>query len=210
MGLLAFLNLEATDVGALVVTSLLGYFAGTLAPPGMLAIFTTLLVAYHLFLAWLVFGSRYKIAAPTSVIAMLVTHGCCLVLVTVPVLLARNVIPFFDFFRYAMVGLALFERGWLFSGSEIRQAAKLEPVKPQLTPRQLMPKVKLVPKPAAAPQANELPLTMAKTGQSLDEWERHMARQRPGTREYEKWMRARRSKHAAEKRVSVTQQSSSV
>lgn len=204
MGLLAFLNLEATDVGAFAASCLIGYFAGTLAPSGTLAIFITLLVAYHLFLAWLVFGSRYTIAAPTSMIAMLVTHGCCVVLLVAPVMVARNVVPFFDFFRYAIVGLALFERGWLFSGSEIRQNPTPELVKPQLTPRQLMPKVKLAAKPTTRRPAEDLPLTMAKTGLAMEAWEQHIAQQRPGTPEYEKWMRARSRKQAAEKRLSVT------
>lgn len=196
MGLLAFLNLEATDAGAFVVSCLLGYFAGTLPPPGTLAIFTTLLVAYHLFLAWLVFGSRYHIAAPSSIIAMLVTHGCCVVLVTAPVMMARNVVPFFDLFRYAMVGFALFERSWLFSGSDIRQAAKQALVMPeprrQLTPKQLMPKAKVATTPAATTTVANPMFSMVRTGRALDAWEQHMARQRPGTREYDRWMRERR------------------
>jgi hypothetical protein len=203
MDLFAFFNLEVTDVGAFVVSCLLGYFAGSLAPHGLLSILTSLLVSYHLFLSWLVFGSRYQTAVPTSWVATLVTHACCMVLVIVPVWMARGIIPFYDSFRFAMVGLALFERTWLFSGSEIRQSPRHEVVElvaavRQHTPKQLNPKLR-IPRPGhlrASSDLNvkavELPLPSAKIGSAYDAWQDHLGRQRPGTPEYEQWMRARR------------------
>ena len=199
MGLLAFLNFGRSDAVAFAISCLIGYFAGCAVPPGVLEIFTSLLVAYHLFLAWLVFSGKYKTAMPTSLVAAVVTHVCCLIMLIIPVALARGVVPFFDIFRYAMVGLAFFERSWLFSGSEIRRQAKLVTETPvlKLTPRQLSPKLKRA-KPVSPP-AFEPKLTMAATGQRLVAWENHLARQRPGTPEYEMWMRSRR-KQPNEKR----------
>jgi len=193
MGLLAFLNLGGSDAVAFAISCLIGFFAGCAVPSGGLEIFTSLLVSYHLFLAWLVFSGKYKTAMPTSLLAAGVTHVCCMVLLIVPVALARGVVPFFDAFRYAMVGLALFERSWLFSGSEIRKQAKsvVEIPAPRLTPKQLSPKLKVA-KPVVSAPILEPTLNMAATGQRLVAWEDHLARQRPGTPEYEAWMRSRR------------------
>lgn len=193
MGLLAFLNFGGSAAVAFAISCLIGYFAGCAVPSGPLAILTSLLVSYHLFLAWLVFSGKYKTARPTSLVAAVVTHVCCLVLLIVPVGMARGTVPFFDIFRYAMVGLAFFERSWLFSGSEIRRQAKPVTEIPvvKLTPKQLSPKLKRA-KPVVSPPVFEPTLSMAATGQRLIAWENHLARQRPGTPEYEMWMRSRR------------------
>jgi len=133
---------------------------------------------------------------PSSVLALAVVEFEAM-MVSLPRLpwakLARGVVPFFDAFRYAMVGLALFERSWLFSGSEIRKQAKsvVEIPAPRLTPKQLSPKLKVA-KPVVSAPILEPTLNMAATGQRLVAWEDHLARQRPGTPEYEAWMRSRR------------------
>jgi hypothetical protein len=219
MGLFAFLNLEGSDVVAFAVACLIGYFAGMAVPIETLSIFTTLLVSYHLLLTWLVFCGKRRYLAPSSLVATLVTHVCCLFLLVIPVSLAKGIVPFFDFFRYAMVGLAFFERSWLFSGSEIRHQSKAsvtpittrEPVKVgpvsarHLTPKQLMPKAKVARPVPAVTAIAEPQFTIVRTGRALDLWEQHMARQRPGTPEYEQWMRARRRKPATDKPEPATQ-----
>ena len=52
MGLATLFNLEGKDIAAFVVAGLLGYLSASLVPDGTWAALTSILVSYHLFLAW--------------------------------------------------------------------------------------------------------------------------------------------------------------
>src|ERR1700738_5161081 len=152
MGFAAFLNLEGPDIAAFFASSLLGYLAGTLVPDGAPAVYTSILVSYHLFLAWLVIATEHKTGVSLPIASTIVTHLACLAIV-IPLGMGRHYIPFFGIFRYAIASLAIFERGWLFSG------------KSQETKRE------------------EVPLTAAiitSTADDYQEWQRYLAQQKPG------------------------------
>jgi hypothetical protein len=178
MGLAAFLNLEGPDIAAFVAATLLGYLAGAIVP-GSWSIYVSTLVAYHIFLAWLVFSTEQKTGASLPIASTIVTHLACLAVV-IPLGMGRRYIPFFGIFRYAIAALAIFERGWLFGG-QIGEEPKLEEA----------------PIPAVVVSA---------TADDFQEWQRHLAQQKPGSRkpgtslkaEYEQWLLARAQKPPAQ------------
>ncbi|HWB33335.1 MAG TPA: hypothetical protein VG714_09195 [Acidobacteriaceae bacterium] len=94
MSLTALFSLEGPDILAFVVCAALGFFAGSLAPQAS-GLYITALVAYHLFLAWLIFfsgtsfsygGDAQKRAAISLPIGhTLLTHAACLAVILGPV-----------------------------------------------------------------------------------------------------------------------------
>ncbi len=178
MGLAVWLNLEGRDVVAFVFAGLLGFAAGRLMPPGAWALYTSILVSYHLFLGWLVMTSDRK-GVSLPVVSTFVTHLAFLALI-LPIGIARHYIPFFGILRYCIAGLAVFERGWLFSGEEGRPRTEVEV-------------------PSAAP-------AIAATGEDYQAWLSYLERRGPnaakvGTSvkaEYEQWMLARLQKRTGE------------
>jgi hypothetical protein len=173
MGFAALLNLDGPDIAAFFASSLLGYLAGTIVPAGSWSIYVSILVAYHLFLGWLVFSTEQKTGVTLPIASTIVTHLACLVVV-VPLSRVSGHIPFFGIFRYAIASLAIFERGWLFGG----KIGEPEP-KREETPIS--------------------PVVITATGDDFQEWQRYLAQQKPGTRkpgtslksEYEQWLLAR-------------------
>jgi hypothetical protein len=171
MGLMSFLNLEGRDIVGFVLANLLGLLAGTLVPDGAWAIYTSILVSYHIFLAWLIVLDDHKKGVSLPIASTVVTHVACLALV-LPLGMGRHYIPFFGIFRYAIAALAIFERGWLFSGEATQ------------------------PTPQAAPSTMPIPVD---TAEDYQDWLRHLAQQKPGARklgsslkaEYEQWLLAR-------------------
>jgi len=182
MGLAAWLNLEGIDIAALFAADLLGYLAGALMPPGPWALYTSILLSYHLFLAWLVFSGERKATISLPVISTILTHLACLAIV-LPLGIARHYIPFFSILRYGITGLAVFERGWLFSANEVQF-----PIQPR-----------------DIPTAADSPVLQAASGDDFAEWQRYLAQQKPGTRkpgtslraEYEQWLLARQQARQA-------------
>lgn len=199
MSIATFVNFDALDLVAFVVCCGLGYFAGTFAPAGSaVALYGSILVAYHLFLFWLVFFSdgRKNAGVSLPVVHTLVTHIACLVVILGPVVVARQAIRHFEpaggqtvssiAATYATVRLfqalcssaaafAVFERGWLFSSETAA------PSRPQLAPE---------PGPATALRSD---------ASEAEEWHRYLEQQKPGAfngtsikAEYEKWLAARR------------------
>ena len=172
MGTAGWLNFEGRDLAALMIASVLGFIAGAMVQPGAWSVYTSILVSYHLFLAWLLITADRKAGASLPPIATIVTHLAFLTII-VPLGMARNVIPFFGLFRYTIVGLAVFERGWLFSG-RIEKANLVEDV------------------PISAVVATA-------SGEDYAEWCRYLAQRKPFARkpgtnlkaEYEQWLLAR-------------------
>jgi len=116
------------DAAAFVVACILGYLIGTLLPAGPWAIYTSVLVGYHLFLAWLVITADHEVGFSLPVVSTIVTHLACLGCV-IAILLARRYIPFFRYFGMGIAGLAIFERGWLFvKTKKIESPAPIVPV----------------------------------------------------------------------------------
>lgn len=171
MGLAAWLDLDGKDVAAFVVAGLLGFLAGRLVPAGWWAVYTSILVSYHLFLAWLVLTAEQDAGFSLPIVSTIATH-LAFMAVVVALGLGRHVTPMFSLFRYAIAGLAIFERGWLF------QANTVKPKEPEVV--------------RATP-------AIVTTAADEEAWLRYVAQQKPGSRrtgnslkaEYEQWMLAR-------------------
>jgi len=183
MSLSGFLNMEGEDVAAFVVAGGLGYFAGTFVSDETSAIYVSILASYHLFLAWLVFGSSNKAGVSLPIVSTLLTHTACMVVVLAPVMIAPHEAPLFGIFRYSVAALAMFERGWLFTstGTESKKAVKTQPATEQ------MPEVRGTIEDEAA-------------------WLEYLSTRRPGSskagtsvkEEHEQWLRARLKKRKME------------
>jgi hypothetical protein len=171
MGFMAFMNLDGPDIAAFVVTGIIGYFAGLVVPAGAWSNNVSILVSYHLFLAWLIVSTEKKTGASLPITPTIVTHLACLAII-LPLGIGGGRLPFFSIFRYGIASLAIFERGWLFSGK------------------------------TGEPKREEAPtpgVVVASTADDFQEWQRYLAQQKPGSRkmgsslktEYEQWLLAR-------------------
>ena len=214
MGYSAFYSFEGPDFAAFAAAVLISYFAGTFAPVGSAAsLYITVLLSYHLFLAWLVFFSsnslgddnRKQAAISLPIGQTLLTHAACLAVILGPVATAVHALPHYSQaqapmtmadmaairlkFRLAealcglAAGLAIYERRWLFSA----EGAQFPP------------------KPGDAPVAAPSPVLQAASGDDFAEWQHYLAQRKPGTRkpgtslkaEYEQWLLARQQTRQA-------------
>jgi hypothetical protein len=165
MGLADMFNLGGKDVAAFLVAILLGLLCACLVPAGTWAVLTSILVSYHLFLAWLVITAKKKPRVKLPVVSTIATHLACLILI-VPLGRVYRFIPFLG-----IVGLAIFERGWLFTEDKIQ----LKSEEPPATP--------------AVPD----------TAEDYKEWINYLAKRSPASRkpgsdlkeEYRSWLLAR-------------------
>ena len=171
MGLAVWLDLDGRDVAAFVVAGILGYWAGRLVPAGWWAIYTSILVSYHLFLGWLVLTADHKAGVSLPIVSTIATHLACLTVV-VALGLGRHLTPLFSFLRYGIAALAIFEREWLFN----EQSSKPERVE------------------VASPGP-----VITTTAEDEQAWHRYLSQRKPGAykpglslkTEYEQWMLAR-------------------
>jgi len=178
MGMAAWLDMEGKDVVAFMFAGLLGYLAATLVPAGAWAIYASILVSYHLFLGWLVVTAEHKTGVSLPIASTILTHLACLALI-LTLGMGRHVVPFFGIFRYGIAALAIFERGWLFSGNNNQ------------------PKHQDVP--------STTPIVIA-SGDDYQEWLRYLAHQKTTSRrlgtslkaEYEQWLLTRAQNRPAE------------
>jgi len=76
-----------------------------------------ILVAYHIILAWLVISAEHDSGLSLSIPETILTHLACLAVLLFFSAVARYV-PFMGYLRYAMPGLAPFERDWLFKAKK--------------------------------------------------------------------------------------------
>jgi hypothetical protein len=170
MGFAALLNLEGKDLAAFVVAGLLGYFSASLVPAGTWAVLISILVSYHLFLVWLVITAEDKAGVSLPILSTIATHLACLVLIVPPAFIGHY-IPFFGILRYGIAGLAIFERGWLFTENNARYSSEKLPATPIITD----------------------------TPEDYQEWLNYLAKQNPAYRkpgsslkeEYGRWLLAR-------------------
>jgi hypothetical protein len=114
MGIAAWLGLEPKDMIALAVCNVLGFLAGLLIPDPTWALYVSILLAYHLFLGWLVISGEREGGLSMPIFPTVLTHLACAFLI-VAIGLGRHHIPFFSIARYGIVAIAIFERKWLFT-----------------------------------------------------------------------------------------------
>jgi len=187
MGVLDWLDLEIPDFCALLVAIFIGYLLMFFLPYSWQHACISVMVAYHLFLGWLVLTrSNRGLSLPIG--SIILTHIACLGLIFA-VGMARYLplrgimsLPFAGIIRYlnyAFPSLAIFEYRWLFTKSNI------EPKSPDVF--------------------TSRPVVTSAT-EDYREWTLYLASQKPFSAshgvsmkdEYEKWLAARaRSRSAA-------------
>ena len=173
MSLWAWLDLEGRDIAVFMVAGLIGFAVSLMMPRGPAAVYVSMLLPYHIFLAWLVVTSEES-GLSMPVLSTIVSH---LAFMAVVILLGigRHIVPYFGIFRYLIAALAIFESRWLFRADTIRPAKRKEP-------EPVAPAVKI-----------------QSTAADEEAWLRYVAQQKPGSRktgasmraEYEQWMLAR-------------------
>jgi hypothetical protein len=115
MGLFTLLKMEGKDIAAFVLAGLFGYLVGSLIHEESWAVYTSILVSYHLFLGWLVLTADREPGFSLPVVSTILTHLACLALI-LTLGMGHNLVPFFGILRFGIAGLAIFECRWLFSG----------------------------------------------------------------------------------------------
>jgi hypothetical protein len=98
-----------------ILCSLVGYLLAQFLPDGALAVYAPMMIAYHLFLVFLVVTTVQDKGVSLSPVPAVLTHGACLALLVV-FAEARTFIPYFSIIRFFTPGIAVFETSWLFSG----------------------------------------------------------------------------------------------
>ena len=190
---MGWLKIQGKDAIPFVIAGVIGYFAGRLVPDHDWAVYTSILVSYHLFLAWLVLTGDNEAGVSLGILSTILTHAACLFL-AVAVTMARHYIPFFGVIRFGISSIAVFERGWLFSGGKPKarvEQAQPEPVKAAA---------------AAEVQPAQVSIIASATGQDHEDWLRYLASRNPTHRraglsmsqEYEQWLQARMKNRSAE------------
>ena len=127
MGVLSLARMASNkDFLALVVCNIIGYLIGSFLPAGPWSVYGSILISYHLFLAWLVMTAEHETGFSLPPISTIVTHASCLVVI-VALPTVRHYIPFFFVFRFGITYIAKFETIWLFSATTARATGAADP-----------------------------------------------------------------------------------
>jgi len=184
MGMFAILGLEGIDIFAYVVCNFIGFLAGLYFMPNLLlSVFTSILISFHLFLAWLVMNAKHDTGFSFSIFSTIFAHLCCLVII-VFVGFGRH-IPFFGIIRYSIPAIAIFERDYLFRAERNKSQTNKLPVSKQEAEK----------KAAAVASA----VAASATVDDYQEWLKYLAQpnrppRKPGMSvqdEYKQWLLAR-------------------
>ena len=108
-----FRFLKTSDWLALICAEILGFLAGHFVAPGWSSTYTSILISYHLFLAWLLATADNEVETLRPLSYSMSIHAACLaslIFVGMGRLFVRN----FDIVGGGVVILAFFERNWLF------------------------------------------------------------------------------------------------
>lgn len=127
MGISTLIGMRRGDGWALLGSCLVGYFVGRLIPNANWAVQAYMLVSYHLFLAYLLVARGKQDKHPIPIAGGVAVHLVFLALI-VCLGVFRVHIPYFRLIRYAIAGLAIFERWFLFSANS--DPARMLPVQP--------------------------------------------------------------------------------
>jgi hypothetical protein len=106
---------------AFLICSGIGYLIGHYFGTGALAAYSSILISYHLYLAYLVVSAEKETGLSLPVGQTIVTHAACLAVI-VGLAIGRHSIPFFGIVRLFIPAIAPFEVTWLFSGGKKKQA----------------------------------------------------------------------------------------
>jgi len=115
---------------AYVLSTLIGFLAGRYLFADSSAVYASLLISYHLFLAYLVFLENKEKGLSLLLLPTILTHTACIALL-LGIAVLRFYIPLFGYIRYLIPALAPFESEWLFSGGrrkpQFEERPKLQP-----------------------------------------------------------------------------------
>ena len=174
--------LRPADFIVFLLCGALGYVVASLFPEGPWSPYISILVSYHLFLAWLVINASHQAGFALPIGPTIVTHlACLMVVIALPYI--RHSVPMFWLIQYCIPALAPFERMWLFSAERKKEET-----------------------PIAAPVSVLAADVIAEaTVEDNEEWLQYLAqpnrpRRKPGTsvgQEYEQWLLDRAKKRAA-------------
>ena len=100
---------------AYVISALIGFAIGHYLLQGAAAAFASILISYHLYLAFLIVTAQHEKGFSMPIVQTILTHLAFLVVVVgLPFL--REQIPFFFLIKWLVPALAPFETMWLFGG----------------------------------------------------------------------------------------------
>jgi|SRR5580658_5613761 hypothetical protein len=129
-----------------LVCSGIGYLIGHYFGTGALAAYSSILISYHLYLAFLVVTAEKESGLSLPVAQTIVTHAACLAVI-IGLAIGRHYIPFFGIIRLFIPAIAPFEVTWLFNGSKKNQHRVEEQIAAVLSP---VPSVSLLKETVAA------------------------------------------------------------
>ena len=99
----------------------IGYVLGHYLPEPW-ASYVSILVSYHLFLAWLVITAEHEGGLSLPVLPTVLTHAACLALL-IGLAMGRRQAPILGLASIFVPGLAPFESNWLFGGGRPKKNA---------------------------------------------------------------------------------------
>jgi hypothetical protein len=176
-----------------LICSGVGYLLGQYLPEPW-ASYVSILVSYHLFLAWLVITADHDAGFSMPVLSTVLTHAACLAIL-IGLAMGRRYVPFLSLVRLFVPGLAPFECNWLFAGGTVREKVPEEPIDTAAvaeTPVAPTNEATIANTASAVPEAEY-------TADEHTEWIRYLGRPRrafrkPGVsveEEYKQWWAAR-------------------
>ncbi len=206
MSLGVFSNFEGPDIVAFLVCAAIGFFAGSFAPQGSGAsLYITVLVAYHLFLVWLIFlsgtsfsygGDVQKAAAISLPIGQtLLTHAACLAVILGTVATAAHKLSGVDAAHGDVSapnpqGYVTYQVAKVIAGAMAGFA---------IFERRWLFSSETALQPARPIESAPSPVLQAATADDMREWQQYLAQRKAGSRrpgsslkaEYEQWLLAR-------------------
>jgi hypothetical protein len=210
MGVSSFSSFDGPDLLAFVVCAGIGYVIGSLIPSGAASIYTTILVAYHLFLAWLILRVRgdsdqgdKRAGISLPIVHTLLTHAACLVVILAPVAAALHSMPFLTHPATAAADpadpeAAMLQMENVKHGLRLIKGLCCAIAAFAVFERRWLFSSEASEAPRPQPAPSPVVSAVRATGDDTVEWERYLAEHRqsfaPGTSikaEYEKWLVAR-------------------
>ena len=194
-----------------LVCSGTGYLLGHYLPEPW-ASYVSILVSYHLFLAYLLItAEREPGSSFPPVLSILITHTACLALL-IGLAIGRRYVPILAWVRIFVPGLAPFECDWLFSAQKKKTPAPANKIIPQ--PDAKVPKADRTASAAAGPPSTaatspDAPAEPAYTFDDHDDWLRYLGQtnrpfRKPGLSvgdEFKLWHDARAQKRASASQI---------
>lgn len=114
-----------------VLCDAVGFLVAYLLPDGPWTPYLPLMIAYHLFLIFLIVSlavsDEQKIGLSMPIPMIVITHLAFLGAL-IGVVFGREYVPFFGFVRYALPALAPFEAQWLFEGKRKDRSTEERPL----------------------------------------------------------------------------------